>query len=195
MDPTNAALTKITEIINNLRNHTGKGYITEPAGSFSIPTYPNIRTRDEIKHPPELKFDPHELRELSMLGPGEVLSKHEPAFAEVEEDLIGAAFVVAQAHLVREKMKGADEAKVRVNHVANYFKHHMEWPLRNDRWEAPKLRTTFDALTSLQIFGPGEERLLTKLASWALTGTFDRQLLDKRPRWTFDGDHLWQAIS
>jgi hypothetical protein len=206
MHPTNVALTKIEAVIKSLRNPTAEGYVVSPGGSYSVPMYPHIQTRDEIKNPVAATADPNELRERAMLRRGEVPPKDEPAYAEVEEDLIGAAFVVAQAHLAREsklpKLKkgnsiDTNDRKQRINLVANYFKHHPDWGMQNNKWVAKTkggpAEATIAALALIPVCCP-ETRLLTKLASWALTNTFDGQLLNKKPRWMFDGDVLWHAL-
>jgi hypothetical protein len=91
----------------------------------------------------------------------------------VREALIGAAFALAQAHLVAVNPKNA--AQQAVCHVANYWKHRDQW---DAQWTASGPNAgTINAVRSMGAAPPTALGQLTQLAEVALGGPFTWEAL------------------
>jgi hypothetical protein len=97
--------------------------------------------------------------------------------AEVTDDLIGAAFAVAQSYISKNK-KSWTPTMTNINHVANYWKHRDQWgPTWANAWK--------DTLAGVQALGataPVYAGQVKNLAGACLGADFD-------------ADRLWQAIN
>jgi hypothetical protein len=105
-------------------------------------------------------------------------NRDDPEVVAVREDLIGAAFAIAQTHAATNKK--ATERLKNIRHVANYWKHRDDW---DPQWTPKKgQENTIAGIRALH--GEASVRLgqLEELAEVALGAPFD-------------ADKLWDAIT
>ena len=95
---------------------------------------------------------------------------------EVTEDLIGAAFVLAQTY-IRIAKKPNSPTVANVLHVANYWKHRDTW---DTNWMPGRMKMEKDTISGVRALGaapPVTLGQLTKLAETVLDGGFDVEML------------------
>jgi hypothetical protein len=103
--------------------------------------------------------------------------KTDEEFLEVRDDLIGAAFVIAQTYIAG---KTWTPTMHNVNHVANYWKHRDDWDAAWSQGNRQQ-RTTMDEVKALGAAPPVHPGQVAALAQAVLGGPFG---------W----DALWRAI-
>lgn len=89
----------------------------------------------------------------------------------VTEDLVGAAFVVAQTYMKATSKRSAWSVERRkIDHISNYWKHRDEW---DSTWtKTGKNRETIDAVMDMGALPPVKPGQLMELATAALGARF-----------------------
>lgn len=160
MDAAHVALQSIGRAISDLSKPIGIGIETSPLGTVTQDFYPTgLRTPQMLGSPPHMW----------------------PEVIAVTEALIGAAFVVAQAHL-----KATGVSRPDIEGVANYWKHRDEWGHPWGSGTGSPWKSTLNTITKLKAIPPVVPGQMRQLANAALGATPDA---------VFDVDLLWAAIA
>ncbi len=101
---------------------------------------------------------------------------------EVTEDLIGAAFVLAQTWITATRKKALSATAENVLHVANYWKHRDTWDVN---WIPGKNRIEAGTIAAVRALGAAPPTVLRQLTSLAEAALKQR----------FSVEALWAAIS